>query len=253
MKDKTKEKKSKSKVRKVLEWVFYGIFGVLFVSVLTFQIVGLASKKNNYGVPRFGNMQLTLVLTDSMEPDYEVNTLLIVTKTNASNLKVGDDVTFYYEPWKSNFTNPIVTHRIREIQVNEDVEEGKGKYTYIVGGINRNSKNSPDGEAGGGDCLKQKQIINETVVLGKVTGHSKFLGGLYLFISSIWGLLILLIIPALYIMITSGIDLVKALKEPEDEEVKTVSSVSSLSKKDKERLKKQMIDEMMKGKEHEKE
>lgn len=246
------EKKPKSKIRKTIEWIFYGIFGVLFVTVLTFQIVGLASKKNNYGVPRFGNLQLNLVLTDSMEPDYKVNTLLFVTKTDASELVVGNDVTFFYQPWSSYFSNPIVTHRIREIKINEGVEYGKGRYTITVGGINRNSKNARDVSGGAtGDCLTQKQVINEQHILGKVTGSSFFLGGVFNFMSSIWGLLILLIIPALYVMITSSIDLVRALKDSDDETKKDVGPVE-LSAADKERLKKQMIEEMMKEKSDEK-
>lgn len=252
MKTMTSEKKPKSKVRKCLEWIFFSLFGVLFVTVLTFQIIGLATKKNNYGVPRFGNLQLNLVLTDSMEPDYKVNTLLFVTKVDVSTLKVGNDVTFYYKPWSDMFANPIVTHRIRDIQVNENVEYGKGKYTITLGGINRNSKNARDISGGEtGDCLTQKQVVSEQYILGKVTGSSQFLGGVFNFVSSIWGLLILLIIPALYIMITSGIDLVRAFKESDNDE-KTPADFGSLSIEDKERLKKQMIEEMMKERKNEK-
>lgn len=252
MKEKKTEKKQKSKIRKTIEWVLFGIFGILFAGVLTFQIIGLTTKGSNYGVPCFGNLQLNQVLTDSMEPDYEVGTLLFVVKTDANTLKVGDDVTFYYSPWKTYFDNPIVTHRIREINVNENIEYGKGKYTITCGGINRNSQNAKDISGGKtGDCLTQKQVISEKEILGKVTGQSKFLGGVYSFISSIWGLLILLIIPALYVLITSVIDLVRAAKEP-DEVTEESPKVSKLSDKDKERLKKELIEEMMKGKNNEK-
>ena len=43
-----KEKKPKSKARKIIEWVFTGIFLALFAVVGLAQIDGLVNKKNHY-------------------------------------------------------------------------------------------------------------------------------------------------------------------------------------------------------------
>lgn len=248
-------KKPKSKTKKIISWIVYGFFGALFAAVLIFQIIGLSTKKSNYGVPRFGKYQLNLVLTDSMEPEYPVGTLLIVKKVDASTLKVGDDVTFYYAPWSSTFDNPIVTHRIYTIKLTSpEKAEGEGQYTITTHGINTASKSSPDGA---GDCTKQFQTFTEKQVLGKVVSKSKALGAFFNFISSIWGLLVLLVVPALYVIITSGIDIYKAVKEEEKaEEVakkeESSSNISMLSDEDKKRLKEELIQEMMKEKQNEK-
>lgn len=259
---KKKEKentKPKSKARKIVSWVLTSVFGVLFVGLLVFQIIGISSKKNNYNVPNFGGMQFTFVLTDSMESDnpndnpIPKETLLFVQKVDASTLKVGDDITFYYSPWASSLSNPIITHRIREIKTDTD-----GSLTFTVGGINKHSKSSPDVGPEGGDCTKQSQTIKSNVILGKVVGKSQTLGGFYKFISSIWGLLILLIVPVLYLVITYTIDIVKALKEPEEVPVTIVDGtdnkesntdkLANLSEEDKKRLKEEMIEEMMRNK-----
>lgn len=45
------KKVKKSKLRKTLEWIFLSIFGVFFVVIFGFQIVGNITKKDNFGVP----------------------------------------------------------------------------------------------------------------------------------------------------------------------------------------------------------
>jgi len=250
-----KEKKPKSKVRKVFDWVITCLFGGLFITVAIFQLISINSAKTNYGVPNFNGHQTLVVLTDSMQPDYMVGSAVFVNKVDPSTLKVGDDITFYYSPWSYAMSNPIVTHRIREIKINEGVEVGNGYYTFVCGGINKDSDQA--WEVSGHttrDCTYQHQDISEQYVLGKVVGNSKFVGAIYSFITSIWGLLTLLLIPCLYLIITSVIDLFKALKEPEEEKLALdgpsdsgdkPSSLSNLSDEDKERLKKEMLNEML--------
>ena len=71
--------------------------------------------------------------------------------------------------------------------------------------------------------------------------------------SSVWGLLILLLIPALYLIITSVIDIFKAYKEPETEgesstsngEANSNSGTLELSEADKKRLKEELLEEML--------
>lgn len=250
-------KKPKSKARKIISWILTGIFGALFVVMVVFNISANVSKKNNYGVPNFGGMQICIVLTDSMEPQYTVNSAIFVKKVSPSTLAVGDNITFYYEKWAAQFNiQPIVTHQISKIEVDETKQEGKGKYTFTCHGINKNSSNCKmTGE--GEDCTKQTQVITDQYVLGKVVGNSKFVGGLYQFITSIWGLIIVLGVPVTYIIVTVIIDLVKALKENDEQEAVVVSNakatnsnaLANLSEEDKERLKKEMLEEMMrKGK-----
>ena len=157
------------------------------------------------------------------------------------------------KPDDPNLTTPAypktavpVTHRIREIHVVEGKAKGQGKYVFIASGINEGAE-LYDGH--------QYQAFTEKEILGVVKIGSEFLGGFFRVISSPWGLLIFLLIPALYLIITSTLDIFKALKEPEPAKVTTSGEtkagddvLAGLSEEDKKRLKEDMLKEMMKGK-----
>lgn len=303
-----KKKKQKSKARNIFEWIFTGIFGVIFAISAIGQIVGMANAKNHYGQQiRFGYGTF-YVLTESMDPVYKKNTAIITyledadkvyekfmankayndTKTNEfiakhpealdengyiisdnadweayqKNLKhidvtfagVKDAVSSDFHPDDPeltlpaypNSTKPVpVTHRLREVHVVEGVKKGQGKYIFVAAGINKGAE-LYDGH--------QYQAFTEKEMLGTVIFGSNALGVFFGVLSSPWGLLIFLLVPALYLIVTSTIDIVKGIKEPEDTietntgETKKVSSLYGISDKDRERLKKELLEEMMKGK-----
>lgn len=160
-----KKKVKKSKLRRILEGIFFSVFGIIFVAILGFQIVGNITKKDNYGVPNVLGTQIMVVLTDSMEPDYKVDDMIIVKKTDPekiyelvksdSNTKEGKvkfqdtaqnlkwieedclvidtsslkiDLSFYYSTSELKMT---MTHRLIGIRLNEDVKEGNGRYDFL--------------------------------------------------------------------------------------------------------------------------
>ena len=277
-------KKPKSKARKIVEWVLTGLFVVLFAVVGIAQIDGLVHKKDHYNQTiRFGYGTF-VVQTDSMERDanrkkvYGVNSAIITYLDNADKIykdyeayKGTDkhiDVTFYdgynsYNEYTSPMENPelttrtplseypIITHRVREIHVNPNASLGQGKYTFIVSGINPYSKNlGSDGT--NPVTINQYQVFTEKELLGRVVVGSAFLGGIFSFVSSVWGLLILLLIPAFYLVISSVIDIFKAYKEvetpettPSNGEKATSSGTLELSEADKKRLKEELLEQML--------
>lgn len=271
MSKETKEVK-KSKLRKTLEWIFLSIFGVFFVVIFGFQIVGNITKKDNFGVPNVLGTQIMMVLTDSMEPDYKVDDMIIVQKISpekiynlvasnsttkegtikfqdtAQNLKwieqeclvidtdsLKIDLSFYYSTSQLKMT---MTHRLVGIRLNEDIKEGSGRYDFFVQGINKESKNYS------GD---QGQAFDERVLLGKVQFGSTFLGIVYKGVTSVWGLLILILLPSGYLIITSILDIVKGLKEDDEDTKQKVESTDGLqlSNEDKERLKSELLEELL--------
>lgn len=167
------------------------------------------------------------------------------------------DITFFdyyqgesYSPSSSTSNDPIVktlstrvtsgtvmTHRLREMRKEND------KYIFFTSGINISEHYSGFG---------QYQVFSEDELLGVVKLNSSFLGTFFSFVSSVWGLLILLLIPALYLVITSVLEIVKALNEKDEEESVAInnelSSLDSLSKEDQERLKRELLEEMMNNK-----
>ena len=135
-------------------------------------------------------------------------------------------------------TGEVMTHRLNEI-VNIN-----GVNFFIMAGIN------PDSAKFGGE--DQFQICTYQKVIGVVKVSSPFVGGLFKVVSSGWGLLIFLLIPALYLAITSVIDILKTLKENDVDSPANnsgnstkVESLDGLSAEDRERLKKEMLEEMI--------
>lgn len=249
----SKNKKPKSKARKIIEWILTGLFAVIFVFFGVMTIVGQVTKKDNFNVPRYGDYQVLEVLTDSMSPKYKVKSAVFVKKIKYEKFEVDDDITFMYR--LPGFPKEVpVTHRILEIQTPE--ETGTGHYRFVAHGINRHSKQCD------GDCTGQTQVFDETKVLGKVVGHSVVIGAVFNFMTKPIGLLLLLLIPALYLIATSVIDIVMAVKDDEDDkviiegaasEVKEDDPLKGLSKEDIARLKEEMLNEMIEEKQKEKE
>lgn len=281
-------KKPKSKARKIIEWVFTGIFLAIFGFVMAAQIDGMVHKKDHYDQQiRFGYGTF-MVKTDSMKPVYGIDTALITYLEDPEKIydrfQKGEtvDITFVHVPIANNdYTSPRdnpeltvrtnastdkqvdgvpMTHRVREIHVNESVAKGKGRYTFITAGINTRSEWMGWQEGQPDMVINQYQAITEKELLGRVVINSPVLGGFFTFVSSVWGLLILLLIPAFYLVITSVIDIFKAYKEPEPATEgaggpsNNNNGPVTLSDADKKRLKEQLLEEMIskkKGESHE--
>ena len=261
-------KKPKSKARKIIEWVLTGVFGVLFIIVGAAQIDGLVHKNDHYGQQiRFGYGTF-VVKTESMEPKYKVNSAIVTylesPKQIMDRYNKGEtvDITFFDAYQASNeYTYPTaeknpaltdrtsatglpMTHRLQEVKKGDD-----GHYYFFTAGINTGVASVLDAEG----RVKQYQVFTEKELLGRVVIGSAFLGGVFGFVSSVWGLLILLLIPAFYLIITSVIDIFKAYKEPEEATETTTSNGEAtsnsgtleLSEEDKKRLKEELLEEML--------
>jgi hypothetical protein len=207
-----------------------------------------------------------------MEPKYKVDTAIITYLDDPEKIyqeyqnKKDVDVTFfdvyqaeteYTEPLdhseltlRTNPTGVPMTHRVREIHINESLKKGEGRYTFIASGINDGVASAVDSDG----KIYQYQAFTEKELLGKVVIGSAFLGGVFGFISSIWGLLILLLIPSFYLIVTSVIDIFKAYKEPEEVTEGTANKTDApkgeieLSEEDKKRLKEELLKEMLEKK-----
>ena len=266
-----KVKKPKSKARKIVEWVLTGIFFIAFGLFAAGQIDGMVHKSENYGQTISFGFGSFVILTDSMEPDYMTDSAIITYREDLTSVyeryqkslsddSITIDVTFmdvYYTSYKPTFhpdlkeqttcTNSVMTHRIREIHVDESKEYGEGRYTFIVSGINTSEHQSQAG---------QYQAFTEKQYLGIVQANSKVLGGFYRFISSPWGLLVFLLIPAFYLVITSVLDIFAAMKDKDEGDGggndNTPSSLDELSDEDRERLKKELLEQMLSKKGEEK-
>ena len=97
-----KEKKKKSKLRNILEWIATGIFGVLFVISGIGQIDGMVNRNKHYGqMIRFGYGSF-LVETSSMDPVYKKDAAIITYLENADKIYERFNE---YQTWNTNQTD----------------------------------------------------------------------------------------------------------------------------------------------------
>ena len=255
-------KKKKSKTRSIIEWVLFGVFLAFFAIAGAAVVDSMIHKKDNYGQSlRFG-VGTFVVLTNSMEPEYKQGSAIITYKQDVEKLvaefRSGKtvDITFFncdagispssidftHEIYKNGeliITNKVMTHRLMEVHEDPNTEVGKGRYCFVTAGINSQGLYSLE---------KQYQLFTEQQFLGKVVLYSPVLGSMFSFVTSPIGLIVLLLIPTGYLIISYSIDIVKALKEKDEVETTEKlpnSSLNEISDKDRERLKKELLDEMM--------
>lgn len=266
LEEEKKVKKPKSKARKIVEWALTIVFGIIFVVFAFGQIQGMIHSKEHYGQTlRFGYLTF-VVETDSMEPKYKVGTAIITHYDDLEEVykryQAGEEIDIQFfdtsfmkiapqNPKLTNQTNENgatmmpMCHRLQEMYVNPDVEFGKGRYIFVAAGIN----------IGGFQAREnQYQAFSENEYLGVVKVSNPILGAAFQFMMTPWGYLVIILIPTFYLVITSVLDIFKAFKETDDEEnvnpdgtisASAPTSLNGLSEKDIERLKKQMLEEMM--------
>jgi len=262
-------KKPKSKARKIIEWVLTGIFLAVFGVIMVGQIDGMINKKDHYGQQIRLGFATFVVQTTSMDPEIKKDSAIVTYLESADKIyeryKKGEviDLTFVTngvpdtedtKPSNPQYTarvyldNVPITHRLQEMKLNTSPIVG-GKYIMILAGINEGDQaaKGPDGK------ICQYQVITEKQLIGVVVANSAFLGGVFNFIGSPFGLLALLLIPASYLVITSVLDIFKAYKDPDEEAAAAganggqanASGQKELSEEDKKRLKEELLKEMM--------
>lgn len=248
-----KEKKPKSKARKIIDWVITGVFATLIVGLAVVQIINRTSKSQNVLGPQYQK-----VLTDSMSPVYKVNDIIAInTKATPASIykdwQDGKDVDVSFK-WVVSGETVSMTHRIMDVtyidtpQVDSITGE-EYQYTFTAHGINKESEWCK-GTGGYMDCTGQTQTFHEGSIIGRVQRKSYFMT----FATSIWGLLVLLLVPCMYLIIASVFDICKALDDKDEPETaegpkKQIGTkddpLAGLSEQEKEKLKKQMLDEML--------
>jgi hypothetical protein len=291
-------KRPKSKARKIIEWVLLGIFLAIFGVIAAGTIDSMIHAKEHYGEKLKFGIGSFVVLTNSMEPKYnkddalitykedmetivselkavpnativqdDENMFIITMDVNDTNKDHGVDITFKntnmgidystfefvndcYKTGQMIVTERVMTHRIMELHVDKTLAYGNGRYTFVTAGINHNGVHSLQG---------QYQLVTEKNYLGTVKVSSQFLGQIFKFVSSAWGLIVLLLIPAAYLIVVSGIDIFRALKDTDGEgssettvsntdNSKKIEGLEQLSEEDRERLKRELLDQMIEEK-----
>ncbi len=138
------------------------------------------------------------IVSGSMEPTIKVYDVIINTKVNdPKDIKVNDVITFTSTSDISN--GKTVTHRVIGIREMDD-----GGTCYVTRGDN-NTTEDPS-------CATYSNVI------GKVSAVVPGLGKIQFFLASKFGWLLIIVVPALYIIVKDLLKLFKMSRNKEDEE-----------------------------------
>ena len=174
---------NKIKENKKVKLIGNILYILLFIIVVLMLVVVILQRTSNNNIST-GGYRMFAVATGSMIPVYNVGDVLIAKETEASNLKVGDDIV--YEGKKGSFKDKVVTHRIISIEEKED-----GNYKIITKGV-ANQEQDPE--------------INQTQVYGKIVYKIKTLSFFNKMLKNMYIFYFVIFIPA-------GVIIYKIFKE----------------------------------------
>lgn len=227
-KDVTKEKETNTnnttKVKKILRIVGDVVFGIFMVFILFFAISNLRAKSTNNIPNLFGRGYLT-VDSDSMNGDkkdsFKTGDLITVKvlKNGSDSLKVGDIATYY-----DIFERKIITHRVIEVHAED-------KY-YVFEGDNPLAKG-------------QTTVVTFSEILAKYTGKVEGLGATVKWCQSKVGFFVIVVLPTLLFLVVELVQFIKSYSEFKLEKATANNAISQEEReKEKEELRKQILEEL---------
>lgn len=181
------------KTRKIISAIISIVSTVILVISLATIVYSLFFRKDSK-VTFIGNVAMVRVVSGSMSPTIETDQYVLISKVDASELAVGDIITFVSsDPLLKGNLN---THRIYAIN---------GDGTFVTKGDNSKTNPVPDSTP-----VAKEDIVGKYVMTLVVTGA--ILG----FMSSPAGFLTCIIVPMLAIVIVSARDVVVALSHKKE-------------------------------------
>ena len=194
----------KKRVRFSIKLVSYSliVFLMIISSLLIFYVFSSKYYKSKGMNPPFS---LYTIVSSSMEPSINVNDVVFIKKTEPNKLVKGDVITFY----SSNpfFGNTPITHRIEKV-----IREDDKLFFEVKGDANE----IPDDE-----------LVISTNIIGRVYFRLPYFGNIQYFIASKKGILVAIIIPAVFILFYDSIKILKELRlRRERKEIEELESIS---------------------------
>ena len=180
----------KLKENKVLKFIVGTIKALMLVVAIAFILLVCLQRFSNNNVTFFG-YRLFAVVTDSMEPKYNVGDVLLSKDVEPEEVEVGDAIS--YLGTKYNFRGKIITHQVVSIDKDE-----KGKLLYHTKGINN---------------LVEDPVVHEEQLLGIIVHKFWLLTLVYNCVSKPWGVYVFIIVPIFFII---GSELIYSLLERDE-------------------------------------
>lgn len=198
---KEKEKKPKSKIRKIVNIVTSTLLGVILVFILVCFISVTASKIKGREPNLFG-YRFLYILTDSMEPELPAGSSIIVKNCNAEDVKVGDyvcyetDLALYKESGVK-----YITHKCIE---SLHVDESTGNEVITTQGIKTGAPI---------DAPVEAQRV-QAVFVGKIPA---WIGNFFSFLITPYGFATLICVPLVILLAVQLFGQLKVILKKEKE------------------------------------
>lgn len=199
------------KVKKIGLSVLSACLWVIILVAALFAFTTLATRDSRSVASIAGFTPLT-VASESMEPTFGTNDLIIIKKCDTSTLKEGDIITFHTI---INNEYALNTHRI------VDIEENNGYRAYRTKGDNNQ--------------IEDTHVIADGDIVGKYVLKLAGVGALMRFLSSSTGFLVVIIIPLLIFFVLQVYHLIMVilkLKKATAEENRNASLDEALKAKE---------------------
>lgn len=184
-----KKIKFKKRVRFGIKLVSYSLICFLMV-ISAFLVFYVFSSKYYQSKGKMPTFALYTIVSSSMEPTIDVYDVVFIKKTNPSKLVKGDIITFY----SSNpfFGNTPITHRIENV-----INEEDDIYFEVKGDANE---------------ISDQELVLSSNVIGRVYFRLPAFGKIQYFITSKGGLLLAIMIPAVFVLFYDSFKILKEIK-----------------------------------------
>lgn len=167
------------------------IFALLLLMMATLSIFLIQSRISG-GAPQVAGYQMYIVLSGSMNPEFDTGSLAFVKETPPEQIVVGDIITFR----SSSGSDSLTTHRVVEVMREQGLQ-------FVTRG-DANNVNDPN------------PVPAENIV-GRVTGSVPYLGYLFNFVQTRQGLILLIFVPGVLIIVYELGKILKYIKEGDND------------------------------------
>jgi signal peptidase len=172
----------KETVKKTFK-IIKGIINTCIVFIIFAFVLMVCLQRFSGNKISFLNYRMFTVVTGSMEPKYNIGDVLIAKEKDPSEIRVGDAISYLAS--KGEVKNNVITHQVVSISKDEN-----GKYLFHSKGIAN---------------LIEDPVVHEDQLYGVVVYKTKLLSSVRKIISTDMGMLVLIIIPIIYIIVSEMI------------------------------------------------
>ena len=172
------------KIKKIFK-IIKGIINTIIVIVVLLFVLTVCLQRFSGNKISFFNYRIFTVVTGSMEPKYKIGDILIAKEKKPNEIKVGDTIS--YLATKGEIRNNVVTHEVVNITRNAN-----GEYLFHSKGLVN---------------LVEDPVVHEKQLYGVVVYKTKLLSYIRRLISTDLGMLVFIIIPILYIIVSEMISI----------------------------------------------